>query len=312
MGNDHMRGASLANNVVYGSGVKKTIEIVLQEPVHEFICSIGRAQLEWGTSNCVTITADDNIEPLLDALYSSQKLICLCTKENMSLRPKVPIQFHVTLGNESYIKMFQASGSAAIKCCRSTLINKDILTLKVSGNGTIAMLPKGHMDRIDVTEVHLSAQGGGKISVDKYLVCTDCIATISGTGKLLLEDITAKISKIGISGVGKCEIQKLDLENVCINSSGNGALCINTIHVKNKCTIDLAGCSKCSIRQGWLENVSINASGTSSVDAACAQSNHCTANLSGTNKVYLYLLNPVKLRKSGCSKFSNTNPNLKL
>ncbi len=145
----------------------------------------GELTIEKTGTESLTISAEDNILPLLTSEVSGDALV-LGTKPNAEIVPSKPITYLLTV--------------------------KDLTGLSVSGSGNVRVS--------DLTTNSLSSKisGSGTITASGTVGAQDL--DISGSGGYLAEQLTSRSVKARISGSGNANVLVSDTLDVTISGSG--------------------------------------------------------------------------------------------
>jgi hypothetical protein len=172
---------------VAGSGVAKSEARSVKDFTAIHFSGVGKVTIEQTGQESLSITADDNLLPLLESRVSDGTLH-LRVKEDNSISPKTPIEFKVGV--------------------------KDLSKVSLSGAGDIEIkqLKTGRL------EVTISGVGNATISgsADKLKV------TVSGTGNFNREKFQSKHATVNCSGVGNAVVNAAD--SLDANVSGVGSV----------------------------------------------------------------------------------------
>jgi hypothetical protein len=137
----------------------------------------GTLYIEQGSAPSLTITADDNLLPLLESRINGGKLI-LGPKEGTLLEEKVPIEYRVTLQD---LKGLEGNGNIAIQAPQ---VNTDNLVMRVEGNSTATL--SGSATRQEVTLTGNSYYNGQDLAGQegKFNVGGNSTAVVNVSGQL--------------------------------------------------------------------------------------------------------------------------------
>jgi hypothetical protein len=157
----------------------------------------GKLRVEQGTTEALTITADDNLLPLLTSEVRDGRLH-LGVKPNTSIRPSKTIVYNVKVKSLDGVDL-SGSGDIDLK----DLDGKQ-LEVKVSGSGSLTAAGK-------VEKLGVRITGSGK-SRTEGLACKSAAITISGSGNVVVaanEELDVKISGSGsVQYVGDPKVTK--------------------------------------------------------------------------------------------------------
>ena len=145
----------------------------------------GELTIEKTGTESLTISAEDNILPLLTSEVSGDTLV-LGTKPNAEIVPSKPITYSLTVKDLTGLSV---SGSGNV---RASDLTTDSLSSKISGSGTIT--------------------ASGTVGAQDL--------DISGSGGYRAEQLTSRSVKARISGSGNASVLVSDTLDVTISGSG--------------------------------------------------------------------------------------------
>jgi len=175
-----------ACSVTRGSGQLATTQREVTGFTKVELTGQGDVVIEQTGSDSLTISAEDNLLPLLTSDVSGDTLV-LGTKPNTTIETTKPITYSVTV--------------------------KELNGLAVSGSGTISA-PK-----LAATALSTEISGSGTITVKG--AANDQDLEISGSGRYQAEELTSKTVKARISGSGKASVMATEVLDVQISGSGS-------------------------------------------------------------------------------------------
>jgi putative autotransporter adhesin-like protein len=174
------------SEVVKGSGKISSDTRAVTGATGVSLNTSGNLTIKQGSSDSLTIEAEDNILPVLSSDLSGSRLI-LTTKSGATVNPTKPITYNLTLKSFTAIKH---SGSGTVQISG---ISGDQLTIAIGGSGDI------------------TASG----------TATNQIIEIPGSGSYHGENLTSKSATITISGSGSANVKVSDTLNVTISGKGS-------------------------------------------------------------------------------------------
>jgi Putative auto-transporter adhesin, head GIN domain len=169
-----------------GSGQLATAQRTVSGFTKVELAGQGDLTIEQTGTESLTISAEDNLLPLLTSDVSGDTLV-LGTKPNTSIVTTKPITYSLTV--------------------------KDLNGLAVSGSGTMSA-PK-----LAATELSIKISGSGTITVRG--AATDQDLEISGSGRYQADELTSKTVTARISGSGNASVMATDVLDVAISGSGS-------------------------------------------------------------------------------------------
>jgi hypothetical protein len=167
---------------VQGSGVAKTETREIHGISAISFTGLGSVVVEQGTTESLTVTADDNVLPLLETHVEDGTLVIGVKSNNIfntGFNPRTPIEFKIVVKELTRIALTGA-GNADL-----TKLKSEKLDVNMTGVGNLTL--SGSTDHLNVT--------------------------LSGTGNFQGEDFAAKTANVKCSGVGNAVVkvsEKLD------------------------------------------------------------------------------------------------------
>jgi len=172
------------NNLVTGSG-KQAIETRALPAFNQLEVKFSaEVTISQGKKTSLTITADDNILPILTSTVKNEKLSLVVKK---SFSTNNPIQISLTTPH--------------------------LITASIFGAGSITI------KSISSTQLKLSINGSGNIYADGKV--ENLVAEIRGSGDLNLKFLLSAQSRISIRGSGNAAVNVSDILNASIMGSGD-------------------------------------------------------------------------------------------
>jgi hypothetical protein len=190
---------------VRGSGVVATESRDAAGFSEVWLSGSGEVVVERTGSESVTVEAEDNILPLLEARVAGARLT-LGTKSNVNIQPTRPIRFHVT------VKDLTALGVSGSGKFRAEGIDTQRLSADIAGSGSATLAGKAD-------DVRLSVSGSGDYDAARLATRTASVS-ISGSGSATVnatDHVEAHIS-------GSGSVRYLGSPTVAKHVSGSGAV----------------------------------------------------------------------------------------
>lgn len=176
---------------VEGSGVPFTEDRYVDAVTEVSLTGTGDLTILQGDVPSLSVTADDNILPLLETESSGNKLT-LGTKFNTSITPKTRIAYTLTVPN---LRQISVSGAGNVRVER---VATDNLTVKVSGAGN------AKFGEVTCSSLTLNLSGAGHATfagtADKLTV------RLSGAGEIDAAALQAKAADVQVSGAGTVKV----------------------------------------------------------------------------------------------------------
>lgn len=157
----------------------------------------------------VEITAQANI---LDVIQTSKVNghLLVKVKDGVRIRSHEDITINISAPNADYLHL-SGSGDLIV----SGLVNEDNLDMDISGSGNVTLSSATVNDKIRAT-----ISGSGNIKVLSGSAINEDLR-ISGSGKLLLQDVIAEHAKTTISGSGDIKVNLSQSLDATISGSGS-------------------------------------------------------------------------------------------
>ena len=182
---------------VIGSGTAKTESREFGGFTAIHFSGVGKLVVEQTGKESLSVTADDNIVPLLDSSVSDGTLH-LGVKSGDTISPKTPIEFKVGVKDLSKV-IVSGAGNTDIKQLKT-----DKLDVSISGVGNVTAA--GSADNLK-----LVISGTGNFNGEKFAVKRASVAC-DGVGNAVVDvsdSLDAKISGVGsIEYLGKPEVKQ--------------------------------------------------------------------------------------------------------
>ncbi|HXM56689.1 MAG TPA: head GIN domain-containing protein [Candidatus Dormibacteraeota bacterium] len=192
-------------DVVRGSGNVKTESREVQGFEGVEVAGVGTLTITPGSTEALTIQAEDNILPRLrsDVEAGTLKL----GPRGISIGPTKPIRYDLTVKQlDSVVVTGAASAHAAG-------IQADKLTLRVSGAGKI------DAQRVATGALSVDISGSGQVTASGQ--AAQQTVTISGAGRYQAPDLASQQATVDVSGAGDSAVRVSDHLSVNISGAGN-------------------------------------------------------------------------------------------
>jgi hypothetical protein len=180
---------------VTGSGNAATEEREVGSVREVSLSGVGNLTVREGEVPSLSVTADDNILPLLETETSGSKLT-IRTKSGFSIRPSTPINYTLTVPK---LEKVSISGSGSVKAERLT---GDNLSVRLSGSGSASLR------EVTCKELTLSISGSGKSTMSG--TADKVTSKISGSGDIDAAALKVKSAEVNISGSGTASVWATD------------------------------------------------------------------------------------------------------
>ncbi len=199
-------GCGLMGDPVVGSGTAKSEERPVGEVTEVVLAGVGDLEVLQADKPGLTVSADDNILPLLESITSGGKLT-LRTRSGSFLAPKVPIKF--TLSTRTLEKLTVSGSGNAF----ANGLTAESLELKVSGAGNMTL------KALDVRALTLTLSGAGNATFAGTVQTLK--AKMSGAGVIHAADLQAKTVEATISGAGNASVWATETLKASVSGAGD-------------------------------------------------------------------------------------------
>lgn len=204
--------------LVNGSGNLQTERRAVSDFDEVEVRGDGLLVIEQGTTEALTIEAEDNLLPLLTADVRGKRLI-LGKDEDTTLRATKPIRYRLTVRN---LQTIRVSGSAGVEAAK---FQADRLTIEISGSGDVAI------GQLSTAALTVEVSGSGNLDLAGTATTQD--VTISGSSDYRAEDLASKTATVVVSGSGNATVRVSDSLTARVGGSGDIAY-IGTPQVSQK------------------------------------------------------------------------------
>ena len=194
------------HETVTGSGVPAAEERSVGVVTEVALTGVGTLTVVQGDVPSLSVTADDNILPLLETETSGRKLI-IRTKTGYSVRPNSPISYTLTVPK---LEKLSISGAGNAKAERLT---GDNVSVRVSGSGNAILR------EVTCRELTLTISGSGTTTLGG--TAEKVTTKISGSGDIDAGMLKVKTADVQVSGSGTASVWATDTLNVRVSGSGD-------------------------------------------------------------------------------------------
>jgi hypothetical protein len=184
-----------ARETVAGSGKSATQQRNLGDVTEVVLCGSGDLVLEAGDTPMLSVTADDNVLPVIVTKVDGKKLI-LRPRSHTTIHPQTPITYTLTLPR---LKSITHSGTGTISAER---LDADSLMVKLSGASNANLM---------------------------NLTCKSLTLNLSGAGRARLTGVTDTL-KLNQSGTTGIDARGLKATNAEVRVSGTSNATVWTEH----------------------------------------------------------------------------------
>lgn len=166
-------------------------------------------QINYGTSNSITVQADENLLQYIDARVENGKLI-IQPRKNINLKSHSKIIVYVSM---TKINTLQLSGSGNINGS-GAFENDGETNMMVSGSGNIKV-NSGNFEKLG-----LYVSGSGNIDL-KGGSANELNVAVSGSGNIDCSNVPTENAEVKISGSGNAKVNASKSVSANISGSGN-------------------------------------------------------------------------------------------
>jgi hypothetical protein len=197
--------ATTARQRIDGSGVPATEEREIGYVDEVILSDMGDLTIVPGTFPKLSVTADDNVLPALEADCQNGKLV-LRTKSRTSIRARTKIAYTLAVPRLDAITI---SGAGNVK---STRLDSENLKVKLSGAGNI------HLANLTCKSLNLTLSGAGTAHLSG--ATEKLTLRLSGAGEIEAAGLKASSAEVRISGAGNATIWAADELKARVSGAG--------------------------------------------------------------------------------------------
>ena len=178
--------------------------------VHDFdrveVSGAGSLTITQGTSEALTIRAEDNLLPMLQSTVRNGKLT-LAPSPGTPISPTKPIEYDLTVEQLAELDMSGAADASA------TGLHADQLTVDVSGSGGT------RLDQVTASALTVRLSGSGSASASGQ--APQQTVAISGSGSYEAPGLASQRAVVDVSGSGSCSLRVSDRLTATVSGSGS-------------------------------------------------------------------------------------------
>jgi hypothetical protein len=198
--------ASIFKETVTGSGKAATEDREVGPVTDVSLSGIGNLNIRQGDTPGLSVTADDNILPLIETETSGKKLT-IRTKSGFNLKPSAPIAFTLTIPKLEKLSI-SGSGNAITE-----KLTGDTLTVKLSGAGNATLR------EVTCKTLSVSLSGAGNATITG--AAEKATATISGAGEIDASGFKVATAEVKVSGAGNAAVWATDELKAKVSGAGD-------------------------------------------------------------------------------------------
>lgn len=199
-------GAGGRGERVQGSGRLATEMRALPDFQHLRLEDSLSVAVRSGAQNSVSIRADDNILPLVEAAVQDGTLR-LRYQRGVTLRTQMPVTIELTCKGLESVAL-NGSGDLDLSDPQA-----DSLTLTLAGSGQVNM----RRARLGRLTVQLAGSGDMRLAGQADAI----MLALAGSGNILADALVARNAEVRLSGSGNVRVQARDRLSVQLSGSGN-------------------------------------------------------------------------------------------
>ena len=193
-------------SVIKGSGTLKTETLPAKGFNAVLLSGVGQLMIQQTGTESLTISAEDNLLPLIDASVQGTTLI-IRTQSGTTLQPTQPIQYVLTVKDLNSIGL-SGAGGVTITQFKTTAL---AVTLKGVGNATLSGLT--------ISDLSVAMSGSGSMVLGGQTQSQ--AVTCSGVGSYNAANLASHTATVQLSGVGNATVRVSDSLDVTISGVGS-------------------------------------------------------------------------------------------
>lgn len=198
-------GASLITERVNGSGVAATEPRPVGGITRVELAGVGELVVTRSDRPGLTVTADDNLLPLLETV-SDGKTLTLRVADGVSLTSHTPIVYRLSVPSLERLTVTGAGSATADG------LAGDELEVRVSGAGNVALAG------LDVQNLKVNLSGAGNTALSGS--ARSLAVKVSGAGKVKAADLKAGAVDANVSGAGGVTVWAADTLKAKVSGAG--------------------------------------------------------------------------------------------
>ena len=198
--------ASLIKETVVGSGKAGTEDRAVGPVTDVTLSGIGNLTVRQGDSPSLSVTADDNLLPLIETETSGKKLT-IRTRSGYNLKPAGPVTITLTVPKLERLTVSGAGNATAER------LTGDALTLKLSGAGNATLRDATYKS----LTISLSGAGNARLTG----TAEKATASISGAGEIDAAEFKVATAEVKVSGAGNASVWATDTLKARVSGAGD-------------------------------------------------------------------------------------------
>ncbi|MBX9583390.1 MAG: DUF2807 domain-containing protein [Gemmataceae bacterium] len=198
-------GAHLMTERVHGSGVVATEPRPVGNVAQVELEGVGELVVTRSDRPGLSVTADDNLLPLLETVSAGNKLV-LRVRDGVNITTHAPIVYRLSVRS---LEKVAVTGAGSVS---GDGLAGDELAVKVTGAGNVALTG------LDVRDLKVSLSGAGNATLGG--TAGSFTAKVSGAGKVKAADLKAGAVDANISGAGGMTVWATDSLKARVSGAG--------------------------------------------------------------------------------------------
>lgn len=191
---------------VTGSGVPATEDRPVGAVDEISLSGIGNLTITQGEVPSLSITADNNLLPLIET-ESSGRQLHIHPKSGYSIHPKTPLKFTLTVPKLEKVSL-SGSGTLAVSGFRG-----NTLEIKLSGSGSAGL------DDVKYRTVGLNISGSAATKMSG--TAEKITIRVSGSGDVDARELKSETSEVRVSGSGTIQVWATKTLKARVSGSGD-------------------------------------------------------------------------------------------
>lgn len=191
---------------VNGSGNLQTEQRVVRDFSAVELRGDGTLVIEQGSTEALSIEAEDNILPLITSTVEDKRLV-LDQDNYLSIRATKPITYRLTVKNLNAITINGAANAEAAR------LQADQLTLRIGGSGNIAIT------QLVANRLTVEVSGSGDLDLGGTVGAQD--VALGGSSDYRAGKLASTTARVAISGSGNATVRVSNTLDARISGSGN-------------------------------------------------------------------------------------------
>lgn len=206
LGGGALLGLAVNRETVDGSGVRATEDRPVGDVTAVALSGTGDLTIVPGSHPALTVTADDNVLPLIETESDGGKLT-LSTSSRANIRPKTRVAYTLTVPRLSSITV---SGAGNVKADQLTT---GALVVKLSGAGT------ANLDNLACKSLTLNLSGAGTASLSG--TTEKLTVKLSGAGDIDAAALKSNTADVQVSGAGTVKLWAVEDLKARVSGAGD-------------------------------------------------------------------------------------------